>query len=178
MNVEHGGASAEAVNGLFRVFHTVKGVAGFLELTEITTLAHTTETMLNRCREGTLKLADERLDVVFDATAMVRRMLAELRAAVQDSVQFATRENLEGLLQRLRVLTEDATSAVDRRSRPTRRQLRRRSPRAGHAPTLRFADCGRWPRRHRGSVLRAGFATVAREPQYAQAPRQRLLSPA
>jgi two-component system chemotaxis sensor kinase CheA len=112
MNIDHGDASVEAVNGLFRVFHTVKGVAGFLELNEITTLAHTTETMLNRCREGTLKLADERLDVVFDATAMVRRMLGELRAAVQDSTRFATRENLDGLLQRLRLLTEDTPPAV------------------------------------------------------------------
>jgi two-component system chemotaxis sensor kinase CheA len=112
MNVEQGNASAEAVNGLFRVFHTVKGVAGFLELTEITTLAHTTETMLGRCRDGTLKLADERLNVVFDATAMVRRMLAELRAAVQDGAQFATHENVEGLLQHLRALTEEVTPAV------------------------------------------------------------------
>ncbi len=112
MNVEQGGASAEAVNGLFRVFHTVKGVAGFLEINEITTLAHTTETMLGRCRDGMMKLADEWLNVVFDATAMVRRMLAELRAAVQDSAQFATHENVEGLLQRLRALTEDATPAV------------------------------------------------------------------
>lgn len=112
MNVEPRGASAEAVNGLFRVFHTVKGVAGFLELTEITTLAHTTETMLGHCRDGTLKLADERLDVVFDATAMLRRMLAELRVAVQDSARFATHENLEELLQRLRALTEDVIAAV------------------------------------------------------------------
>ena len=112
MHAEHEGASAEAVNGLFRVFHTIKGVAGFLELAEVTTLAHTTETMLNRCRDGTLKLADERLEVVFDATATVRRMLAELRTAVQDSVPFATHENLEGLLQRLRALSEDATPAV------------------------------------------------------------------
>ena len=112
MQVEHADAGAEAVNGLFRIFHTVKGVAGFLELTEITTLAHTTETVLNRCREGTLALAGKRLDVVFDATAMVRRMLAELRAAVQESVPFATRENLEELLQRLRALTEDGIPAV------------------------------------------------------------------
>jgi two-component system chemotaxis sensor kinase CheA len=112
MDLEHGKASPEAVNGLFRVFHTVKGVAGFLELNEITTLAHTTETMLGRCRDGTLKLADERLNVVFDATTMVRRMLVELRAAVQDNARFTTHENLEGLLQRLRALTQDSSSAA------------------------------------------------------------------
>ncbi|HEX7597627.1 MAG TPA: Hpt domain-containing protein, partial [Polyangia bacterium] len=112
INSERGGVGAEAVNGLFRVFHTVKGVAGFLELTEITTLAHTTETMLNRCREGTLKLADQRLDAVFDATGMVRRMLGELRTAVQESMQFSTQENLSELLQRLRTLTEEGTPAA------------------------------------------------------------------
>ena len=112
MNVEHAEPNAEAVNGLFRVFHTVKGVAGFLDLIAITTLAHTTETMLNRCREGTLKLSGKRLDVVFDATAMVRRMLAEVRTCVQESVAFATSEDLEGLLQRLRTLTQDGASAV------------------------------------------------------------------
>jgi two-component system chemotaxis sensor kinase CheA len=112
IGAERGEANAEAVNGLFRVFHTVKGVSGFLELNEITTLAHTTETMLNRCREGTLKLADERLDLIFDATAMVRRMLGELRTAVQDSVAFRTREKLDELLERLRVQTEGpATNA-------------------------------------------------------------------
>ncbi len=110
IGAERGEANAEAVNGLFRVFHTVKGVSGFLELNEITTLAHTTETMLNRCREGTLKLADERLDLVFDATAMVRRMLGELRVAVQENVEFRTREKLEDLLGQLRRQTE-GTSA-------------------------------------------------------------------
>jgi two-component system chemotaxis sensor kinase CheA len=106
INVEQSGSSADAVNGLFRVFHTVKGVAGFLELPEITSLAHTTETLLNRCREGAVVLADERLDVVFDATAMVRRMLGELRTAVQDNRQFATAEDLESLLAHIRTLTE------------------------------------------------------------------------
>jgi two-component system, chemotaxis family, sensor kinase CheA len=112
INSERGGAGTEAVNDLFRVFHTVKGVAGFLELAEITTLAHTTETMLDRCREGTLKLADQRLDVVFDATAMVRRMLGELRIAVQESMPFTTRENMGELRQRLRTLTEDGAPAA------------------------------------------------------------------
>jgi two-component system, chemotaxis family, sensor kinase CheA len=111
IGAERGEANAEAVNGLFRVFHTVKGVAGFLDLTEITTLAHTTETMLNRCREGTLRLADERLDLVFDATAMARRMLGELRTAVQDNLAFRTREKLDDLLQRLRAETEGASAS-------------------------------------------------------------------
>jgi two-component system, chemotaxis family, sensor kinase CheA len=113
MGAEHAEANTEAVNGLFRVFHTIKGVAGFLELTEITTLAHTTETMLNRCREGTLKLAEERLDLVFDATAMARRMLTELRAAVQDNVQFRTQEKLEDLLRRLRQETESSPASAE-----------------------------------------------------------------
>lgn len=112
INVEQSGTSAESVNGLFRVFHTIKGVAGFLELPEITSLAHTTETLLNRCREGAVLLADERLDVVFDATAMVRRMLGELRTAVQDNRQFVTAEDLESLLEHIRTLNESSAASA------------------------------------------------------------------
>jgi two-component system chemotaxis sensor kinase CheA len=50
--VEKSGPEADKVHALFRVFHTIKGVAGFLELTEVVSLAHTTENLLNLVREG------------------------------------------------------------------------------------------------------------------------------
>jgi two-component system chemotaxis sensor kinase CheA len=74
MTIEDTAASADSINGLFRVFHTIKGVAGFLELFDIQSLAHTTESLLNGCREGTYPLVGARLDLVFDATAMMRKI--------------------------------------------------------------------------------------------------------
>ncbi len=106
MSVERDGATAEAINSLFRVFHTIKGVAGFLELFDIQSLAHTTESLLNGCREGVYALVGGRLDLVFDATAMMRKILGDLRVAVESSREFFTRENVAGLVARLKEALE------------------------------------------------------------------------
>src|SRR5512137_2306859 len=57
--IEKGGPDPAKVHALFRVFHTVKGVAGFLELQEIVSLAHSTEGLLNLAREKQLDLDGE-----------------------------------------------------------------------------------------------------------------------
>lgn len=84
MNIDHSGMEPEKVNALFRTFHTIKGVSGFLELAEITKLAHTTETMLDQVREGKYALEGPVLDLVFDSTELMRRMLKAVRAAVEN----------------------------------------------------------------------------------------------
>lgn len=106
MTMERDGATSESINGLFRVFHTIKGVAGFLELFEIQSLAHTTESLLNGCREGLYTLVGQRLDLVFDATAMMRKILGDLRAAVESSREFFTQENVADLVARLKEALE------------------------------------------------------------------------
>lgn len=108
MSIEHEHASAEAINDLLRVFHTIKGVAGFLELRDIIDLAHTTETMLNRCREGTLILAGAPVDLVFDATNMMRTMLTNLRASVEHNDPLSSAAELATLLRKITTVAEDA----------------------------------------------------------------------
>jgi len=106
MNVERDGLNGDTVNSLFRVFHTVKGTAGFLELSEVVSLAHDTETMLNRCRENTLTLKGVVIDIVFDATAALREMLQSVRVAVEAGTGVPPRAGLTGLLERIRDVTE------------------------------------------------------------------------
>jgi two-component system chemotaxis sensor kinase CheA len=106
MTIENTEASADSINGLFRVFHTIKGVAGFLELFDIQSLAHTTESLLNGCREGLYPLIGARLDLVFDATAMMRKILIELAAAVEASREFMTAEDIPTLVARLQAALE------------------------------------------------------------------------
>ena len=120
MGIERDGATPEAINGLFRVFHTIKGVAGFLELFEIQSLAHTTESLLNGCREGTFPLAGTRLDLVFDATAMMRKILTDLRTAVETSREFVTQENIADLVARLKLALDPAMD--DGKGKATDRQ--------------------------------------------------------
>src|SRR6266568_2776582 len=106
MNVERDGVDGDSVNSLFRVFHTIKGTAGFLELTEVVSLGHDTETMLNRCRENTLELAGGVIDLVFDATSALREMLDGVRLAVEAGTGFPSRAGLDELLARIQTVIE------------------------------------------------------------------------
>jgi two-component system chemotaxis sensor kinase CheA len=116
MTIEDTSASADSINGLFRVFHTIKGVAGFLELFGIQSLAHTTESLLNGCREGLYPLIGARLDLVFDATAMMRRILTELAASVEASRDFRTAEDIPSLVARLQTALEPSFEGGERKT--------------------------------------------------------------
>ena len=93
--------AAGEVDAIFRVFHTMKGVAGFLELSEITTLAHISETLLDQGRKGTRAIAGGVIDLLFDTTALLRRMLGDLRAAMGRGLKPARQSDLPGLVARL-----------------------------------------------------------------------------
>ena len=101
LSAEDEGVAGEDVDALFRVFHTIKGVAGFLELSEITKLAHTTETLLDRGRKGEIDIIGGILDLLFDSTELMRRMLVELRGAIEAGVRQPSAPALPGLLARL-----------------------------------------------------------------------------
>ncbi|BDG07979.1 chemotaxis protein CheA [Anaeromyxobacter paludicola] len=113
MKVEQAQADAESVNALFRVFHTIKGTAGFLELEAVVALAHTTETMLNCCRQHTLALSGPVVDVVFDATALMRRMIEDVQTAIEKGLPFGRPGELTGLLAKIEAVTATAAPGED-----------------------------------------------------------------
>ena len=104
--IETQGVENEQINAMFRAFHTIKGVAGFLELADIAELAHTTESMLDLGRSGDLEFAGAVLDLVFDATELMRQMLDALSQAVSQGLKPAAAPEIEGLLARLRAVIE------------------------------------------------------------------------
>jgi two-component system chemotaxis sensor kinase CheA len=71
----------EKVNELFRVFHTIKGVSGFLEARDVTRLAHVTETLMDGARSRRYGLDGKVLDAVFEASSAMRALLTEVRQA-------------------------------------------------------------------------------------------------
>ncbi|MFC2140554.1 Hpt domain-containing protein [Candidatus Auribacterota bacterium] len=64
----------EDVNNIFRAFHTIKGVSGFLDLKDIGALTHDTETMIDFLRKG--KLGDAVTEAVFLSEAIEASFLA------------------------------------------------------------------------------------------------------
>ncbi len=64
IEIESGASNAEAVHGVFRSFHTIKGLAGFLDYEVIQAVAHEVETLLDKARTGALVLTPARVQAV------------------------------------------------------------------------------------------------------------------
>jgi two-component system chemotaxis sensor kinase CheA len=83
MELEKDPDNAPLLNEVFRGFHTIKGGAGFLNATELVTLCHLTENLFDKLRNNELKLTAELMDVIFAATAEVRKMFGALQQSQQ-----------------------------------------------------------------------------------------------
>lgn len=92
----------EMLNQIFRAFHTIKGMAGFLNLTEIGSLAHSAENLLDLVRKGQLILAGENTDVVFESIDMLKKMIAGLTESVEAGKAVPPQKYLPQLLAKLK----------------------------------------------------------------------------
>jgi two-component system chemotaxis sensor kinase CheA len=91
----------ETLNAVFRAFHTIKGLAGFLEFTAIQSLAHEVETLLDLARNGDLLVTPGLIDVVLESTDAVRQELANVEAHLAGRAALVSQVD-EALLKRIR----------------------------------------------------------------------------
>src|SRR5215510_2349728 len=67
--------AGEVLPSLFRTLHTIKGTAGFFAFTRLAELAHATEDLLAKLREGAAPFDDAAAAVLLQVIDAVRRML-------------------------------------------------------------------------------------------------------
>jgi len=65
-----------SLDATFRVFHTIKGMAGFLGFTDIERFAHDTESLLDGPRKGKTEFTPQAFDAVFAAVDGMRALVA------------------------------------------------------------------------------------------------------
>ncbi|MBN1763677.1 MAG: Hpt domain-containing protein [Sedimentisphaerales bacterium] len=105
LTIEENPKDTEVINSIFRAFHTIKGVAGFLNLKQIGSLAHATENLLDMARKGNLVLGGSSIDVVFEALDVMKQMLSRLAEAVEKNQAVQTYPKLTGLIGRIKTCT-------------------------------------------------------------------------
>lgn len=79
--IEQDPGGLEPIHALFRAFHTVKGLAGFLEFEQIQAIAHETETVLDSARNGSLLLDAPVLDIILESADYLDREGRRIEAA-------------------------------------------------------------------------------------------------
>ncbi|MFM5027789.1 chemotaxis protein CheA [Aeromonas rivipollensis] len=67
------------LNAIFRGFHTVKGGAGFLSLTELVDVCHGAENLFDMLRNGKRTLSAELMDVILQALDAINVMFAQVQ---------------------------------------------------------------------------------------------------
>ncbi|MCP4291406.1 MAG: chemotaxis protein CheA [bacterium] len=82
MTIESDPMETEALNAVFRGFHTIKGLAGFIELDHVKDLAHKAENLLDMARRGDLELEGQNMDLVFESTDMMKRLVTDVTDAM------------------------------------------------------------------------------------------------
>ncbi len=81
MELEQRPNDKELLNTIFRGFHTIKGGAGFLNVTDLVNLCHLTENLFDKLRNAELSLNPELMDVIMSATGCVSDMFGPLRSS-------------------------------------------------------------------------------------------------
>lgn len=97
---------SEVLNLIFRSFHTIKGMAGFLNLGEIGSLAHSAENLLDGARKGELVLAGTNSDAVFESIDMLKKMIAVLKESAESGKPVPAYKGLPNLLAKLKLAVE------------------------------------------------------------------------
>jgi two-component system, chemotaxis family, sensor kinase CheA len=108
---------AEAINVVFRAFHTIKGTSGFLGLDQSERLCHHAESLLSRVRDGGITLSGSVADASLKAVDVLGALLTEVGVALDGDDPDEVR-GLAPLVQRLEALeagrdesTDEATSS-------------------------------------------------------------------
>lgn len=68
----------DAIRSMFRSFHTIKGVAGFLDMSPIRILAHEIETLMDLMRSGEIELRVDLTSLIFESRDRLVMLLQQV----------------------------------------------------------------------------------------------------
>lgn len=79
VELETNGEDKEILNDIFRCMHTLKGAAGFLGFQPVVDVAHTSENILKRLREGEVALTKRIVDAVLASVDTLRALIGHVK---------------------------------------------------------------------------------------------------
>lgn len=119
IQVEQGQITPDSIGALFRQFHTIKGTASFHDLADVEHLAHSTENLLATVRDGKRVFEGAAVDLVFEATSLLSRLMVRIRESVERDLSFPTSKAARALSEKTEALLRGEaadTSGLGRRA--------------------------------------------------------------
>jgi two-component system chemotaxis sensor kinase CheA len=112
ITLEKSSDDTDLMNRIFRSIHTIKGASSFLGFDLLVKVAHKTEDVLNRLRKGELVVTPEIMDVILEATDLVKLLVSDIKAG-----EIQERET-EGTIAKLLPFLSDNAGAAQKAAAP------------------------------------------------------------
>src|SRR5580692_5903652 len=96
--------NAEAIHAIFRGFHTIKGMAGFLDQDAVRDVAHEVETVLDLARNGQLAITAAIIDRILESKDYLTLSMGALESSLQTGALVSPSPNVS-LLAAIRSLS-------------------------------------------------------------------------
>ncbi|MBK1812950.1 chemotaxis protein CheA [Clostridium sp. YIM B02505] len=100
----------DKLNEIFRVAHTIKGMAATMGFSDIAELTHKMEDVLSKFREGELKVTQNVVTVLFDCLDTLERMVNNISEGIEEKVEI---ENIMKDLHDISTNEQQDSVAVD-----------------------------------------------------------------
>jgi two-component system, chemotaxis family, sensor kinase CheA len=112
LSLEQNPEDTDCINAIFRPFHSIKGVAGFLNLEKIRDLAHNLENLLDKARNGELSVSPQLIDVILDGADALKALILRLKAEIEGQMPPPLQVDLEALCQRIQAVEKGGKPVV------------------------------------------------------------------
>ena len=104
LNLEKNPEDKDYINAIFRPFHSIKGVASFLNLDQIRDLAHNLENLLDKARNGELEIRPPVIDVVLDGADALKALIGQVRDKLEGKVGEPFNLDIPSLVERIKIV--------------------------------------------------------------------------
>ncbi len=98
LELEQSPDDLDIINNIFRPFHTIKGVSGFLNLKTINRLAHATENLLDDVRNGKRAMDSAVIDIVLTVGDVLKSMVANIKEVLEGGLERYRETDISGFL--------------------------------------------------------------------------------
>ena len=107
LELEQNPEDIDKVNEIFRVAHTIKGMAATMGFTDLAELTHKMEDVLSEFREGELKVTSDVVTVLFDCLDTLEKMVDNVQEGSDEKV------DIEGIMTKLAEIKENGNKSED-----------------------------------------------------------------
>lgn len=106
LNLEQSPNDIDMVNQIFRVAHTIKGMAATMGFNTIAELTHKMEDVLSNFREGKLKVTENVVTILFNCLDTLERMVSNIEEGIEEEV------DIEPIMQSLGSIVDSVSMSV------------------------------------------------------------------